>query len=203
MGTQQQAGKRRRQELALTAVENRLQALGEYLAVYRASYASSGEGRHYARVQMLRKDIGRLRAWWCYLQAIRRGASWLPLVNRLTEGLAAFVSPVRRSGRRRQSTGMLRHLTSHSLIERAYAALEDDLQGQLLTLRLAQYQRPIDSRSREIALLQRQLEEVAELRRSGLPEPRRLTAICHLLHWAMTVRQWLGLRLPLANLVDR
>ena len=67
MGTQSEAGRWRRQELALTAVEHRLQALGEYLAVYRASYASSGEGRHYARVRMLRKDIGRLRAWWWYL----------------------------------------------------------------------------------------------------------------------------------------
>ena len=57
MGTQSEAGRWRQQELALTAVEHRLQALGEYLAVYRASYASSGEGRHYARVRMLRKDI--------------------------------------------------------------------------------------------------------------------------------------------------
>ena len=203
MGTQSEAGRWRRQELALTAVEHRLQALGEYLAVYRASYASSGEGRHYARVRMLRKDIGRLRAWWWYLQATRDGAPWVPLLDRLAGGLATFVSPVRRGGHRHHSSGMLRHLTSYSLIERAYAALEDDLQGQLLTLRLAQYQRPTDSRSREISLLQRQLGEVAALRGSELPEHRRLTAICHLLHGIMTVRQWLGMQLPLANQVDR
>ena len=77
------------------------------------------------------------------------------------------------------------------------------MQGQLLTVRLAQYQRPTDSRSREISLLQHQLEEVAALRRCGLPEPRRLTAICHILYRVMTVRQWLGLQLPLANQVDR
>ncbi|WP_372635329.1 hypothetical protein [Alcanivorax jadensis] len=203
MASQSEAERWRQQELALTAVEHRLQALGEYLAVYRASYASSGEGRHYARVRMLRKDIGRLRAWWWYLQATRRGASWLPLLERVVGLLAVFVSPVRRGGSRRHSSGMLRHLSSHSLIERAYAALEDDLQRQLLTLRLAQYQRPTDSRGREINMLQRQLEEVAVLRASGLPEPRRLTAICHVLHRVMTVRQWLGLQLPLANLVDR
>ncbi|MED5390042.1 MAG: hypothetical protein VX793_14370 [Pseudomonadota bacterium] len=203
MGTQPEAGRWRRQELALMAVEHRLQALGEYLAVYRASYASSGEGRHYARVRMLRKDIGRLRAWWWYLQATRRGASWLPLVDRLASALAIFVSPVRRGGRRRHSSGMMRHLTSYSLIERAYAALEDDLQGQLLTLRLAQYQRPTDSRDRDITVLQRQLGEVAALRGSELPDSRRLTVICHLLHRVLTVRHWLGLQLPLANMVDR
>lgn len=203
MASQSETDRWRQQELALTAVEHRLQALGEYLAVYRASYASSGEGRHYARVRMLRQDIGRLRAWWWYLHATRRGASWLPLLHRLVDLLAMFVSPVRRGGRRRHSSGMLRHLSSHSLIERAYAALEEDMQGQLLTVRLAQYQRPTDSRSREISLLQHQLEEVAALRRRGLPEPRRLTAICHILYRVMTVRQWLGLQLPLANQVDR
>ena len=56
MASQSETDRWRQQELALTAVEHRLQALGEYLAVYRASYASSGEGRHYARVRMLRKD---------------------------------------------------------------------------------------------------------------------------------------------------
>ena len=80
MASQSETDRWRQQELALTAVEHRLQALGEYLAVYRASYASSGEGRHYARVRMLRQDIGRLLAWWWYLHATRRGASWLPLI---------------------------------------------------------------------------------------------------------------------------
>ena len=52
MASQSETDRWRQQELALTAVEHRLQALGEYLAVYRASYASSGEGRHYARVPL-------------------------------------------------------------------------------------------------------------------------------------------------------
>ena len=78
MGTQQGAGKWRQQELGLEAVETRLQALQEYLAVYRASFASSGSADSHARVRVLRRDVSRLRAWGWYLIACRDGARWLP-----------------------------------------------------------------------------------------------------------------------------
>lgn len=203
MGLKQCSRQWRQQDLAQEAVENRLQALSEYLAVYRASYASSGDGRQYARIRVMRNDIARLRAWWWYLAAVQRSAGWLPMFHRLVEALAMFVAPVRGSRKRRHHSPMMRHVNSYSLIERAYAALEEDVQGQLLTLRLVQRQRPTDSRSREIALLEKRLQAVALLRSSGLPEARRLTVICHLLHWVLTLRQWLGLQLPMTNTVDR
>lgn len=203
MGTQQGAGTLRQQELGLEAVETRLQALQEYLAVYRASLASSGSADNHARVRVLRRDVSRLRAWGWYLMACRNGASWLPVVQWLARVMSTFVVPQRPRSRRRQRTRTMRHLSSFSLVERAYVALEDDMQGQLLTLRLAQRQRPNDLRPRQIAALERQVDEVVLLRLSGLPQARQITVICHLLTWTMALRYCLGLRLPLADMVDR
>ncbi|MCG8392130.1 MAG: hypothetical protein MI745_03515 [Pseudomonadales bacterium] len=202
MGTQQCARIWHQQELAMEAVESRLQALGEYLAVYRASYASGNGAQNYARIRVLRNDIGRLRAWWWYLQACRRGAAWVPLLHRVVAILAVLV-PVRRPSRRRRHVSRsMRHLSSYSLIERAYAALEDDEQGRLLTLRLAQYHRPTDSRSRDIAITQQRLADIAALRTEELPEPRQVSVTCYLLNAAMVARRCLGLRLPITNTVD-
>ena len=53
--------------LALEAVEHRLQALSEYLAVYRAGLASGVGGWQWRQVRVLRSDIARLQAWWWYL----------------------------------------------------------------------------------------------------------------------------------------
>ena len=77
MGLRQTSKQWRQQDLARDAVENRLQALSEYLAVYRASYASSGSSRLYARIRVIRNDMARLRAWWWYLGVQQRGASFV------------------------------------------------------------------------------------------------------------------------------
>ena len=203
MGTQQGAGKWRQQELGLEAVETRLQALQEYLAVYRASFASSGSADSHARVRVLRRDVSRLRAWGWYLMARRDGAGWLPAVQWLARVFSVFMVPQRHRSRRHQRSRAMRHLSSYSLIERAYAAQEDDIQGRLLTLRLAQRQNPNDLRAREIKRLEREVDEVVLLRLAGLPEARQLTVICHLLTWTMGLRSCLGLRLPLADVADR
>ena len=203
MRTQQVAGKPRQQELELEAVRTRLQALQEYLAVYRASFASSGSADSYARVRVLRRDVSRLRAWGWYLMGCRDGARWLPVVQWLARVLSVFVMPQRHRSRRRQPLRAMRHLSSYSLVERAYAALEDDIQGRLLTLRLAQGERPTGLRSRQITMLERQVDEAVRLRLCGLPQARQMTVICHLLAWAMALRSCLGLRLPLADRVRR
>ena len=54
-------------DLALCAIQGRVQALQEYLAVSR----SMVRNRH-ARARELRRDIRRLRAWALYLSESRR-----------------------------------------------------------------------------------------------------------------------------------
>jgi len=202
MGTQKGAGKWRQQELGLEAVETRLQALQEYLAVYRASFASSGSADSHARVRVLRRDVSRLRAWGWYLMGCRDDARWVPAVQWLARVLSVLVVQQRQRPRRRQRSRAMRHLSSYSLVERAYVALEDDIQGQLLTLRLAQRQRPNEVRSRQITAMERQVEEGVLLRLFSLPQARQMTVICHLLRGCMVLRSCLGLRLPLADRVE-
>ena len=132
-----------RERLAGQAVAHRLRALNEYLAVYRATRASGGEAHTTQRIRELRSDVARLRAWGWYLSAKERGASWIPALQRLAAALSVLVSVNLVAQRRHPRGAALQHLSSYSLVERAYAALEDDTQGQLLTLRLAQMQRQL------------------------------------------------------------
>ena len=89
-----------------------------------------------------------------------------------------------------------------SLVERAYAALEDDTQGQLLTLRLAQMQRPALDYQRNIDILDARLADLAALRLNGLPEPGQVTVVCHVLRGVMAVGGALGFSFPSAQPVD-
>ena len=49
----------RHRQLGLEAMEARIHALGEYLAVYRASYAASPDRHYRLRIRELRRDLWR------------------------------------------------------------------------------------------------------------------------------------------------
>lgn len=119
--------------LALEAVEARLQALHEYLTVYRAG--ARGRGRRRERLRELRRDIDRLESWGWYLRA----AQGRPLWWRLLTWVAALLGG-RRRGRPGQRQPRRRHgiqrLSAFSVIDRAYVALAEEYQGRLLTLGL-------------------------------------------------------------------
>ena len=191
-----------RERLAGQAVAHRLRALNEYLALYRATRASGGEAHTTQRIRELRSDVARLRAWGWYLSAKERGASWIPALQRLAAALSVLVSVNLVAQRRHPRGAALQHLSSYSLVERAYAALEDDTQGQLLTLRLAQMQRPALDYQRNLDILDARLADLAALRLNGLPEPGQVTVVCHVLRGVMAVGGALGFSFPSAQPVD-
>lgn len=191
------------QTLESQAVEHRLQALNEYLAVYRASQASCPRPAYQAAVRELSRDILRLRAWGWYLQLRQQGARWLGCLHVFVSLFAALV-PVRQGfGKRRARSQWMSRLSSYSLVERAYAALEDELQGRLLTLRLAQHRRPTDKRAETMAHLSSHLEQLSQLRCQHLPNPAELSVICALLGALLRLRQWAGMEAPLTNMMGR
>lgn len=188
--------------LALEAVEHRLQALSEYLAVYRAGLASGVGGWHWRQARVLRSDIARLQAWWWYLSGQRRGASWVRWVDKLV-ALVAPMLPLRKERpRRRHPARTMRRLGSYSLVLRAYATLEEDLQGQLLTRRLTASQFPGRVTASQLSQLEARLTEATALRHDSLPEPRHVAVCCQLLRAVMVLRQGLGMPLQLARVVE-
>ena len=188
--------------VALEAVEHRLQALSEYLAVYRAGLASGVGGWQWRQARVLRSDIARLQAWWWYLSSVRRGAGWVRWLDKLVVLLLPLIPLKKDKPRRRHSAQTMRRLGSYSLVVRAYATLEEDLQGQLLTRRLTAKQFPgrvTDSQLRE---LESQLEHASQLRQHGLPEPRHVAVCCQVLRAVMVLRHGLGLPLQLARVME-
>ncbi|KGD64704.1 hypothetical protein Y5S_02070 [Alcanivorax nanhaiticus] len=188
--------------LALEAVEHRLQALSEYLAVYRAGLASGAGGWQWRQVRVLRSDIARLQAWWWYLNSQQHGAGWVLLVDKLAGLIAPWLPSRRDRPRRRHVSRTMRRLGSHSLVLRAYITLEEDLQGQLLTRRLTAKQFPARVSEVELARLESRLAEAARLRRNLLPDSRRVAVCCQLLRAVMVLRQGLGMPLPVARTVE-
>ena len=188
--------------LALEAVEHRLQALSEYLAVYRAGLASGAGGLQWRQARVLRSDIARLQAWWWYLNSRQQGAGWLRLLDRLVCLLVPLIPLKKDRPRRRHVSRTMRRLGSYSLVLRAYVTLEEDLQGQLLTRRLTAKQFPGRVTESQITQLEDRLAKAARLRREGLPEARQVAICCQLLRAIMILRQGLGLPLPTAQVVE-
>ncbi|MCK0154700.1 hypothetical protein MWU49_13350 [Alcanivorax sp. S6407] len=188
--------------LALEAVEHRLQALSEYLAVYRAGLASGVGGWQWRQARVLHSDIARLQAWWWYLSSLQRGAGWVRWLNKLSRLLLPMIPLRKDKPRRRHAARTMRRLGSHSLVLRAYVTLEEDLQGRLLTYRLTARQFPGRISEGQIEKLEVRLGQAALLRRDCLPEPRHVAICCQLLRAVMVLRQGLGLPLPAARVVE-
>ncbi|MEE3319488.1 MAG: hypothetical protein VX258_02260 [Pseudomonadota bacterium] len=188
--------------LALEAVEHRLQALSEYLAVYRAGLASGVGGWQWRQVRVLRSDIARLQAWWWYLSGRQRGASWVPWLDRLAALLVPMLPLRKVKTRRRHAARTMRRIGSHSLVQRAYLNLEEDLQGQLLTRRLTAKQFPGRVTEAQINHSESRLAQAVLLSRECLPESRHVAICCELLRAVMVIRQRLGLPLPMARVME-
>ncbi|EKF73716.1 hypothetical protein A11A3_12158 [Alcanivorax hongdengensis A-11-3] len=190
-------------QLGMEAAETRIQALSEYLAVYRASQASPSGRRFYGRIRELRHDIWRLKAWSWYLSARQARPAWLAPLLVLARLLAGLVpaAPVRQRSALSARTAL--RLSTRSLLDRAYQALDEDIQGRLLTLRLAQRQRPATSRDEEIARLESRAALLAEAQRHDLRHSSQVAVICTVLAAVLRLRHWFGLPLPVIKTVDR
>lgn len=188
--------------VALEAVEHRLQALSEYLAVYRAGLASGVGGWQWRQVRVLRSDIARLQAWWWYLNSQQRNAGWVRWLDKLSALLIPMMPLKKDKPRRRHPARTMRRLGSYSLVLRAYVTLEEDVQGQLLTRRLTAKQFPARVTDAQLRQLEYRLEQASMLRRHHLPEPRHVSVCCQLLRAVMVLRQGLGLPLPMARVME-
>lgn len=178
--------------LAIEAVTARANALNEYLIVYRAG--AGQRGRRVQSVRELRYDIERLRAWAWYLGASSRRPWWWRLVTRLG-GLFAS-RPKKSNGRRRDPRRSMQRLSSFSVIDRAYAARQEDFQGYLLTLALPQAE-PARSEACRARLTQK-VDALRGLRGALAADAGRATAVCVLLAGVVRLRGWLGLDAGLA-----
>lgn len=188
--------------LALEAVAHRLQALSEYLAVYRAGLASGVGGRQWRQARVLRSDIARLQAWWWYLNRRESGAGWVRLLDWLAGVLAPMLPLKKDKPRRRHAARSMRRLGSYSLVMRAYVTLEEDLQGQLLTRRLTAKQFPGRVSDAQLKQLEARLAMATALRRQNLPDPRQVAVCCQLLRTVMVLRNGLGLPLQMARVME-
>lgn len=195
MGSQaKRAGPDRPPRLAIEAIDNRILALSEYLTVYRAGAGLVGLGR-YRRMRELRHDIARLRAWRHYLRAAARRPLWWRCLHRIGGwvGDRQGVDAPRRVTRRRQPNGRVgvQRLSAFSVLDRAYVAQLEDLQGRLLTLGLAaaslaaDLQTLRDGLRADVADLQDQRRQLAE-------HTGQVRVVCWLLGRWMRVRGWLG-----------
>lgn len=167
--------------LALEAVEARIQALQEYLTVYRAG--SRGRGHRGPRLRELRRDIQRLEAWGWYLRAGERRPSWWRLLTTSADALGGQRRA--RAGQRRHQRHGVQRLSTFSVIDRAYVALMEDFQGRLLTLSLV----PDGGDPRCRARLGEKVTIIEELRTDLARRAGRVTVICAVL---AVVRRWGG-----------
>ena len=117
--------------------------------------------------------------------------------------LALLVPAARARQRSFLSSRSALRLSTRSLLDRAYQALDEDIQGRLLTLRLAQRQRPACSRDEEIARLESRAAMLAQAQRCDLRHSRQAAVICTLLAAVLRLRYWFGLPLPVIKTVDR
>ena len=106
-------------------------------------------------------------------------------------------------GRRNPGQGEVAHLPSISLLERAYAALEDEVQGRMLTLKLAQRQRPSARREQTLQRLEQKLLQLQHARQQLWQESGRVPLICAVLGGLLRMASWVGLVLPQTDMVDR
>ncbi|WP_101675786.1 hypothetical protein [Alloalcanivorax mobilis] len=178
--------------LAIEAVTGRAGALNEYLVVYRAG--AGRRGRRVRSVRELRYDIERLRAWAWYLAASSRRPWWWRLVTHL----GGLFGRRRReaNGRRRDPRRSMQRLSSFSVIDRAYAALQEDFQGRLLTLALPQTEPERSAACR--AHLTDKVDTLRGLRGALVADAGRAAVVCVLLAGVLRLRGWLGLDVGLA-----
>ncbi|KAF0805093.1 hypothetical protein A6D6_02603 [Alcanivorax xiamenensis] len=175
-------------DLALCAIQGRVQALREYLAVSR----SMGRNRH-GRARELRRDIRRLRAWALYLSESRRQPwwwRWLSQCARRTTPAAGRVS----TGRSGLGVRGVQRLSAFSVVERAYAALQEEYQGRLLTLRLAQSRHPLSHRVGVIDEMEQRVQLLTSMRTVLARHPAGVALVCSVVSPALRIRHWLGLR---------
>ncbi|MDX1802813.1 MAG: hypothetical protein R3292_01945 [Alcanivorax sp.] len=203
MGTQGFSRIVEQRNLGVEAVEMRIQALSEYLAVYRATHASESGRPVYGRIRELRRDIWRLRGWGWYLSSRQQQAPWIAMLQSLARCLAMMLPVQRPNKRRRTVSSATRRLGSLSLLDRAYQALEEDIQGRLLTLRLAQSRRPNGDWGVEIAELEGKAALLAQARQDEFRKGRQVAVICSLLGAVLRLRHWFGLAAPVADMTDR
>ncbi|AFT72501.1 hypothetical protein B5T_04241 [Alloalcanivorax dieselolei B5] len=175
-------------DLALCAIQGRVQALQEYLAVSR----SLARNRH-ARARELRRDIRRLRAWALYLSESRRRPWWW---RWLSHGARRTSVEPGTSGTGRSGLGVtgVQRLSAFSVVERAYAALQEEYQGRLLTLRLAQSRHPLPNRIAVIDEMQQRVQLLTSMRALLARHPAGVALVCSVISPALRIRQWLGLR---------
>lgn len=180
--------------LAAEAVESRIQALNEYLTVYRAG--ARGRGRRAHNVRELCHDIQRLEAWGWYVSAARRQPLWW----RLLTGLGGAFGGQRRArpGQRRHQRQGMQRLSSFSVIDRAYMALMEDFQGQLLTLSLVHDGGDSYCRAR----LTEKVAVLARLREDLAADAGRISVVCAVLALLMRCGGWFGLHPGVTRTVD-
>jgi len=177
--------------LAIEALQSRARALSEYHSVYRAGAGPRARGRRHQRVRELRHDIIRLQAWAWYLSMADRRPWWWRALYRL----GGLVGRDRRegAGQRRQRRPGIQRLSSFSVVDRAYVAHMEDFQGRLLTLRLAQQNRPDAHRAACQQRLEAAVKRLDEHRECLVANAGRMAVICWMLARVLRVRGWLGL----------
>lgn len=180
--------------LAADAIRNRIQALNEYLTVYRAG--ARGRGRRAHNVRELGHDIQRLQAWAWYLDAASRGPIWWRFLT-LFGGRFGGNHRARVGQRRHQRQGMQR-LSSFSVIDRAYVALMEDFQGRLLTLSLLRGGGDPDCRAR----LMEKVRVMERLRADLAADAGRVALVCATLALLLRCAGWFGLHPGSAQTVD-
>lgn len=182
------------QRLALEAVDTRIQALQEYLTVYRAG--ARGRGRRGPRLRELRHDIERLEAWAWYLRAGERRPAWWRLISAMADSLGGQRRA--RAGQRRHQRHGVQRLSTFSVIDRAYVALMEDFQGRLLTLSLI----PDGGDPRCRARLAEKVTVIEQLRTDLTRRAGRVTVICAVLAVMLRWGGWVGLHPADARTVD-
>lgn len=177
--------------LAVEAVSRRIQALTEYLSLYRAG--ASGRVRQARRLRELRYDIQRLEAWAWYLDAACRRPWWwhgLRLLGRaLSAGKTGRVGQRRHPPHPRHPRRNMQRLSTFSIIDRAYAALLEAFQGGLLTLGLRCREGDAACRAR----LNEKVDAMNGLRSRLAEEAGYVVVVCMALWLVQRCSHWVGL----------
>ncbi len=175
--------------LAIEALHGRARALSEYYSVYRSG--AGARGRRHQRVRELRHDIVRLHAWAWYLSVADRRPWWWRALHRLSGVLGR--DRREQTGRRRHHGGGIQRLSSFSVVDRAYVAHMEDLQGRLLTLQLARQDPPDPRREACQQRLEEGVRRLSEHRRCLAENAGRVAVVCWALARVLRVRGWFGL----------